>query len=79
MIIGRLGQDPKTSYTLSGSCAVSLSIATDESYKDNSGQKVEKTEWHRIVAFGQPAEWRAGSETSAGGGKRTVRPSSATA
>jgi single-strand DNA-binding protein len=59
MIIGRLGQDPKISYTQSGNCVVNLSVATDESYKDSSGQKVERTEWHRIVVFGQAAEFCA--------------------
>lgn len=48
---GRLGQDPKLE---NGRC--SFSIATDESYKDASGNKVEKTAWHNIVAFGKLGE-----------------------
>jgi single-strand DNA-binding protein len=60
MLIGRLGQDPKISYTQSGSPVVNMSLATDEGYKDRqSGQFVERTEWHRVVVFGQPAEFCA--------------------
>ncbi|CCO22162.1 single-stranded DNA-binding protein [Maridesulfovibrio hydrothermalis] len=58
ILIGRIGQDPKLSYTTSGQAVANLSIATDEGYKDrNSGQKVEKTEWHRVVAWRQTAEF----------------------
>jgi len=56
-IIGTLGRDPEMKYLPSGSAVVVVSVATDESYNDkNSGQKVEKTEWHRLVAFGKLAE-----------------------
>ena len=56
-LIGNLGQDPDTRYTPSGTCVVNLNIATDESYKDRqTGQLVPKTEWHRVVIFGKPAE-----------------------
>lgn len=56
-IIGTLGRDPEMKYLPSGSAVVSVSVATDESYNDkNSGQKVEKTEWHRMTAFGKLAE-----------------------
>lgn len=56
-IIGTLGRDPEMKYLPSGSAVVSVSVATDESYNDkNSGQKVEKTEWHRLTAFGKVAE-----------------------
>lgn len=56
-IIGTLGRDPEMKYLPSGSAVVSVSVATDESYNDkNTGQKVEKTEWHRLVAFGKLAE-----------------------
>ena len=56
-IIGTLGRDPEMKYLPSGSAVVSLSVATDESYNDKqSGQKVERTEWHRISAFGKLAE-----------------------
>lgn len=60
MLIGRLGQDPKLSYTQSGQAVANFSLATDEGYRDrNSGQKVEKTEWHRVVAWRQTAEFVA--------------------
>jgi single-strand DNA-binding protein len=56
-IIGTLGRDPEMKYLPSGSAVVTISVATDESYNDkNSGQKVEKTEWHRLTAFGKLAE-----------------------
>jgi len=57
IIIGTLGRDPEMKYLPSGSAVVSVSVATDESYNDKqSGQKVEKTEWHRLTAFGKVAE-----------------------
>lgn len=56
-IIGTLGRDPEMKYLPSGSAVVTVSVATDESYNDKqSGQKVEKTEWHRMTAFGKLAE-----------------------
>lgn len=57
ILIGRLGQDPKLTYLPSGSPVVEMSVATDESYKDREGNKVEKTEWHRVKAFGRTAEF----------------------
>lgn len=57
ILIGNLGQDPDTRYTPSGNAVVNLNLATDESYKDRqTGQVVPKTEWHRVVLFGKPAE-----------------------
>lgn len=57
ILIGTLGRDPETKYLPSGSLVATLSIATDESYNDKqTGQKVEKTEWHRVTAFGKLAE-----------------------
>lgn len=56
MIIGRLGREPELKYTQSGSPVCTFSVATDESYTGNSGQKVEKAEWHRIVVFQKAAE-----------------------
>jgi len=57
ILIGNLGQDPEVRYTPNGNAVASISIATDESYKDkNSGQLVSKTEWHKIVMFGKIAE-----------------------
>ncbi len=58
ILIGRIGQDPKISYTTSGQAVANFSVATDEGYKDrNSGQKVDKTEWHNIVAWRGTAEF----------------------
>jgi len=54
-IIGRLGQDPEVKYTQNGQAVTSFSMATDEGYT-HDGKKVEKTEWHRIVAWGKIAE-----------------------
>lgn len=57
ILLGNLGQDPETRYTPQGNAVVNLNLATDESYKDRqTGQLVPKTEWHRIVVFGKPAE-----------------------
>ena len=56
MIIGRLGQDPDLKYTTSGAAVCRLSVATDESYTDNNGQRQERTEWHRVVTFQKQAE-----------------------
>lgn len=56
-LIGNLGQDPETRFTPEGRAITNFTIATSDSWKDkNSGQKMEKTEWHRIVAFGKVAE-----------------------
>jgi len=56
MLIGRLGQDPELKYTPSGSAVCNFSLATSESWTDKSGQKQEKTEWHRVVVWGKLAE-----------------------
>ena len=57
IIVGTLGADPDTSYAPSGSAITKLSIATNESWKDKeTGEKKEKTEWHRISMFGRLAE-----------------------
>lgn len=56
MIIGRLGRDPELRYTQSGSPVASLNIATDESYTDRDGNKVDRTEWHRVSVFQRQAE-----------------------
>ena len=51
-IVGRLGADVTINHLASGGRVANLSIATDEGYLDrNSGQKVDKTEWHRVVTF----------------------------
>ena len=57
ILIGRLGKDPEVKYMPSGDAVCNFSIATSESWKDkNSGEKVEKTEWHNIVIFKKLAE-----------------------
>jgi len=57
IIVGTLGKDPEVRYTAGGSAIVNVSVATNESWKDkNTGENVEKTEWHRIVIFGKLAE-----------------------
>lgn len=57
ILVGRLGTDPELKYTPSGSSVCNFSIATSESWTDkNSGQRNEKTEWHRIVVWGKQAE-----------------------
>ncbi|MDR2893036.1 MAG: single-stranded DNA-binding protein [Deltaproteobacteria bacterium] len=56
MLIGRLGRDPELRYAANGTPICNFSIATDESYTDRDGQKVERTEWHNIVTFQRVAE-----------------------
>lgn len=56
MIIGRLGREPELKYTQSGMPVTTLNIATDESYLDRDGNKVERTEWHRVTVFQRAAE-----------------------
>ena len=54
--MGRLGQDPELKYTPSGAAVCNFSLATSENWTDKSGQKQERTEWHRIVVWGKLAE-----------------------
>lgn len=57
ILIGNLGQDVELKYTGNGDAVTNISIATSDSWTDkNTGQKVEKTEWHRIVLFKKTAE-----------------------
>lgn len=57
IIIGNLGQDVELKYTGSGDAVANISIATSETWTDrNTGQKQEKTEWHRVVLFRKTAE-----------------------
>ncbi len=56
ILIGNLGQDPEVRYSASGSPVANFSIATSESWNDKNGQRQERTEWHRIVAWGKLAE-----------------------
>jgi single-strand DNA-binding protein len=55
ILIGNLGKDPEVRHTQDGKAIVSFSIATSESWRDKaSGERKEKTEWHRIVIFSEP-------------------------
>jgi single-strand DNA-binding protein len=57
IVLGNLGQDPETRYTGSGTAVTTLSIATSEAWTDKqSGEKQERTEWHRVKLFGKLAE-----------------------
>lgn len=57
IIVGTLGADPETRYTTSGSAITSMRLATNESWTDKqTGQKQERTEWHRVKMFGRLAE-----------------------
>jgi single-strand DNA-binding protein len=57
IVVGNLGADPETRYTSSGSAITSLRIATSEQWTDKqSGEKQERTEWHRVKLFGRLAE-----------------------
>lgn len=55
-LIGRLGKDPELRFSQSGQAIANMTLATDESYIGQDGNKVDKTEWHRLVAFGRQAE-----------------------
>lgn len=56
MLIGFFGKDPEVRYSQSGDAFANVSLATDESYKNKEGEKVEKTEWHNLTFFGKQAE-----------------------
>jgi single-strand DNA-binding protein len=56
ILLGNLGRDPETRYTTGGDAVTNLRIATTETWKDKSGEKQEKTEWHTVVLFGRQAE-----------------------
>lgn len=56
ILIGNLGQDPELRYTGSGTAVCNIRLATNESYRDQDGQLVEKTEWHSVVAWSRLAE-----------------------
>jgi len=56
ILLGNLGRDPETRYTTGGDAVTNLRIATTETWKDKSGDKQEKTEWHSVVLFGRQAE-----------------------
>ena len=59
ILIGNLGQDPEARFTPQGTAVTNLSIATNESWKDQSGEMQDRTEWHRVVMYGRMAETAA--------------------
>ena len=56
ILVGNLGADPDMRYTPSGAGVCELRLATNESWTDKTGQKQERTEWHRIVVWGKRGE-----------------------
>ena len=56
ILVGNLGNDPDTRYTQGGTTVCNISVATTESWKSKDGQREERTEWHRVVAFGKLGE-----------------------
>jgi single-strand DNA-binding protein len=57
ILVGTCGQDPEVRYLPNGNAVTNLSLATSEQWTDKqTGQKVEKTEWHRVSMFGKVAE-----------------------
>jgi len=56
MLIGNVGNDPEIRMTASGAKVAKLSLATNRSYQDRSGQRQDKTEWHRLTFFGRLAD-----------------------
>lgn len=56
MVLGNLGRDPEVRYTASGRAMATFSLATSEQWKDRDGNDQERTEWHRIVAWGRLGE-----------------------
>ena len=56
IIVGNLGQDPEARFTPQGTAVTNLSVATNESWKNQSGEIQDRTEWHRVVMYGKMAE-----------------------
>ena len=57
ILVGHLGKDPEVRYSPNGGAVANITLATSESWKDKtSGEKQERTEWHRVVFFGRLAE-----------------------
>ena len=56
ILVGNLGRDPETRYLPDGGAITNISIATTDVWKDKSGDKQERTEWHRVAFFGKLAE-----------------------
>jgi len=58
-LIGNLGHDPENKVFENGKCLTKISIATNEYYKNQNGEKVQQTQWHRCIAWGKTAELMA--------------------
>ena len=56
ILVGHLGKDPEVKYMVNETAVCNFSIATNRSYKDKAGERVEQTEWHNITFFGKQAE-----------------------
>ena len=56
ILVGNLGQDPESRFTPQGTAVTNLSVATNESWKDQNGETQDRTEWHRVVMYGRMAE-----------------------
>jgi single-strand DNA-binding protein len=56
IILGRVGQNPEVKQTPGGATVTNFSVATNEKWTDKSGEKHERTEWHRVVVWGKLAE-----------------------
>ena len=56
ILVGNLGRDAELRYTPGGAAVATLNMATTETWNDKSGQRQEKTEWHRVVFWGKVAE-----------------------
>ncbi|MFH0958575.1 MAG: single-stranded DNA-binding protein [Pseudomonadota bacterium] len=56
LLLGNVGKDPEVRYTASGKAVATFSLATSQRWKDQDGNDQEKTEWHRIVAWGRLGE-----------------------
>ncbi len=56
ILVGNLGRDPEVRYTKDGTAVANLNLATTETWNDGQGQRQERTEWHKVVAWGKLAE-----------------------
>ena len=56
ILVGNLGRDPELRHTPNGQAVVNFTLATSETWMDKSGERQERTEWHRIVVWGKTAE-----------------------
>ena len=56
ILVGRLGKDPETRYMTNGEAVTNVTLATSENWKDKSGEKQEKTEWHNLTFYRRLAE-----------------------